>query len=80
MGFYGSYEIVKRRVSRIKNQRQTVAYMRFETEPGYQAQVDFGDFQIEHADGCIEKLYLFAMIRGYNNPPEWNYNDLVGLF
>jgi transposase len=66
MGFYGSYEIVKRRVSRIKNQRQAVAYMRFETEPGYQAQVDFGEFQIEHADGCTEKLYLFAMILGYS--------------
>jgi len=66
MGFCGSYEIVKRRVGKLKNQRQAVAYMRFETEPGYQAQVDFGEFQIEHADGRIEKLYLFAMILGYS--------------
>jgi transposase len=66
MGFSGSYEIVKRRVSKIKNKRQAVAYMRFETEPGYQAQVDFGEFQIQHADGRIEKLYLFAMILGYS--------------
>jgi transposase len=35
MGFTGSYEIVKRSVSQIKGQRQQVAYMRFETEPGY---------------------------------------------
>jgi transposase len=66
MGFAGSYEIVKRRVSKIKNKRQAVAYMRFETEPGYQAQVDFGEFQIDHGCGCIEKLYLFAMILGYS--------------
>lgn len=66
MGFAGSYEIVKRRVSKIKNKRHAVAYMRFETEPGYQAQVDFGEFQIQHADGRIEKLYLFAMILGYS--------------
>lgn len=66
MGFAGSYEIVKRRVSKIKNKRQAVAYMRFETEPGYQAQVDFGEFQISHASGLIEKLYLFAMILGYS--------------
>lgn len=66
MGFCGSYEIVKRRVGKLKNQRQAVAYMRFETEPGYQAQVDFGEFQIERADGRVEKLFLFAMILGYS--------------
>lgn len=66
MGFTGSYEIVKRRVSQIKGQRQHVAYMRFETEPGYQAQVDFAEFQVEHTDGTVEKLFLFSMILGYS--------------
>jgi hypothetical protein len=40
--------------------------MRFETEPGFQAQVDFGEFAIEHANGHVEKLYLFSMILGYS--------------
>lgn len=66
MGFTGSYEIVKRRVSVLKKDRQKVAYVRFETEPGYQAQVDFGEFQIEQADGSVKKLYLFSMILGYS--------------
>ena len=66
MGFTGSYEIVKRRVSQVKGQRQQVAYMRFETEPGYQAQVDFAEFQITRADGSIEKRFLFSMILGYS--------------
>ena len=66
MGFYGSYEIVKRKVSEIKAERQKIAYMRFETEPGYQGQVDFGEFQVERADGSIKKLYLFSMILGYS--------------
>jgi transposase len=66
MGFHGSYEIVKRKVSAIKAERQKIAYMRFETEPGYQAQVDFGEFQIERADGSVKKLYLFSMILGYS--------------
>ena len=66
MGFYGSYEIVKRKVGKIKAERQRVAYMRFETEPGYQGQVDFGEFQVERADGSIKKLYLFSMILGYS--------------
>jgi transposase len=66
MGFAGSYEIVKRTVRELKQERQQVAYMRFETEPGFQAQVDFGEFQVEHADGHVEKLYLFSMILGYS--------------
>ena len=66
MGFRGSYEIVKRRVHDLKAERQKIAYMRFETEPGFQAQVDFGEFQVENADGSIKKLYLFSMILGYS--------------
>ncbi len=66
MGFAGSYEIVKRRVSRIKENYRKVAYMRFETEPGYQAQVDFGEFQVEKPDGSVTKLFLFSMILGYS--------------
>jgi transposase len=66
MGFTGSYEIVKRAVHKLKDERQQIAYMRFETEPGAQAQVDFGEFQVEHADGSIQKLYLFSMILGYS--------------
>jgi Transposase and inactivated derivatives len=66
MGFPGSYEIVKRAVHAIKEERQRIAYMRFETEPGFQSQVDFGEFQVENADGTIRKLYLFSMILGYS--------------
>lgn len=66
MGFAGSYEIVKRKVSKMKAEFQQVAYMRFETEPGYQAQVDFGEFQVEKTDGSVTKLYLFSMILGYS--------------
>ncbi len=66
IGFAGSYEIVKRMVRQLKDRHQRVAYMRFETEPGYQAQVDFAEFQVEHPSGRIEKLYLFSMILGYS--------------
>lgn len=66
IGFAGSYEIVKRKVRELKQERQQVAYMRFETEPGYQAQVDFGEFQVERSDNGIDRYYLFAMILGYS--------------
>lgn len=39
LGFGGSYEIVKRKVRELKAERQQIAYIRFETEPGCQAQV-----------------------------------------
>lgn len=66
MGFSGSYEIVKRVVRAIKEERQRIAFMRFETEPGYQSQVDFGEFQFDRADGTIGKTYLFSMILGFS--------------
>jgi transposase len=66
MGFSGSYEIVKRAVHAIREERQRIAYMRFETEPGFQSQVDFGEFQVENADGTILRLYLFSMILGFS--------------
>jgi transposase len=66
MGFVGSYEIVKRCVRSLKENYHKVAYMRFETEPGYQAQVDFGEFQVLRPDGSVTKLYLFSMILGFS--------------
>lgn len=65
-GYTGSYETVKRKVGKLKKQKQKIAYMRFETDPGHQAQVDFGEFHVELPDGSIKKLYLFSMILGYS--------------
>lgn len=65
-GFTGSYETVKRKVHQMKEKLCRVAYMRFETEPGRQAQVDFAEFQVDMPDGKVEKYYLFAMILGYS--------------
>ena len=65
-GFKGGYEIVKRAVRCIREREQCKAYMRFETEPGVQAQVDFGEFQVEESDGTVRKYYLFALILGYS--------------
>jgi transposase len=66
MGYSGSYDLVKKHVRRMKQQRCHKAYIRFETEPGRQAQVDFGEFQVERADGSIKKYYCFLMILGYS--------------
>lgn len=65
-GFKGSYSTVQRYVQKIKGKRDRVAYIRFETMPGQQAQVDFGDFQIIEADGSKKTIYCFVMCLGYS--------------
>jgi len=65
-GFEGSYDIVKRKVRSLKTEHSRIAYRRFETEPGHQAQVDFGEFQLVHNDGTVRKYYMFTMVLGYS--------------
>lgn len=65
-GFSGSYDTVKHYVAGIKERRDRTAYIRFETMPGQQAQVDFGDFQVINADGTTTTVYCFVMVLGYS--------------
>lgn len=66
MGYDGGRTIVKDAVHAIKAENRRIAYARFETDPGRQAQVDFGDFKVIEPDGTERKYYLFAMILGYS--------------
>lgn len=66
LGYSGAYEAVKVAVRMRKGERQRLAYLRFETEPGQQAQVDFGEFQVVQPDGTVRKLYLFSLILGFS--------------
>ena len=66
LGFDGSYETVKKFVCEVKEQNTRLAYIRFETEPGLQAQVDFGDFQVQEQDGSTTTLYAFVMLLGFS--------------
>lgn len=65
-GYAGGYTLVKDAVQAIKEARQRLAYVRFETEPGAQAQVDFGDLQVAQPDGTTRTYYLFCMILGHS--------------
>ncbi len=65
-GFEGSYDVVQRHVKTIKEKRDRAAYVRFETMPGVQAQVDFADFKIKCADGTELTIYCFIMVLGYS--------------
>ena len=65
-GYEGGYELVKRVVAAHKADRSRKAYIRFESEPAQQAQVDFGEFVVTLPDGSTQKFYLFAMILGFS--------------
>lgn len=65
-GYPGGRTIVKDAVQRLKAEGQRLAYVRYETEPGRQGQVDFGEFQVLLPGGEIQSLYLFGMILGYS--------------
>ncbi len=65
-GFKGLYDVVQRHVKTIKEKRDRAAYVRFETMPGQQAQVDFADFKIKSADGKDITIYCFIMVLGYS--------------
>ncbi len=66
MGYPGSYTRVRDLVRSLKGEKQRVAYLRFETEPAFQAQVDWGDFQIVEPDGTIRTVYAFIMVLGFS--------------
>jgi len=65
-GFNGSYSLVKRYARLYRNDRALKAVYRFETKPGEQSQVDFGEFGYIEMDGKRMKLYAFSMILGYS--------------
>jgi len=65
-GYNGSYTLVKITARKYRNDRQIKAVYRFETGPGEQAQVDFGEYGQINIDGKPKKLYFFSMILGYS--------------
>ena len=65
-GYDGSYSTLKTYCKAQRKDRAIKAVIRFETEPGKQAQVDFGEFGRIDIDGRMKKLYAFSYILGYS--------------
>ena len=65
-GYTGKYTILKDYCHTLRKDRAIKAVIRFETEPGRQAQVDFGEFGYIEMDGVWKKLYAFSYILGYS--------------
>ena len=66
MGYDGGYTILKDYCHELRRDRRIQAVYRYETDPGKQSQVDFGEFGHIDMDGKSRKLYAFSMILGYS--------------
>ncbi len=68
-GYKGSITILRDYASVKSTEINTKAVIRFETEPGFQAQVDWKVHGTRIVDGRKQKLYAFAMVFGYSRVP-----------
>ncbi|AAM32378.1 Mobile element protein [Methanosarcina mazei WWM610] len=66
MGFDGGKTIVKDFVREVRPKQGVPAILRYETKPGVQAQVDWGELGTVEVDGKVKKLFCFNMILGYS--------------
>lgn len=66
LGYAGGYDTVKLHVRRLKNKLRRQAYIRFETVPGLQGQMDWADFQVADFHGGSFTVYLFVLVLGFS--------------
>lgn len=69
MGYTGKRSVLKEYITKIRRDTDRQAVIRFETEPGFQAQVDWVEFGKRVVDGKLRKLYAFTMVLGYSRFP-----------
>jgi len=66
-GYGGSLRTVQRFVQKETGRLALKAFLRFETEPGHQAQVDFGELAVVDERGVkVLTVYLFLMVLGFS--------------
>ena len=65
-GYEGGPAIIRRFVSKIRVARSRKAYLRVETEPGEQAQVDWGSFGQMRIGSSMRPLSCFAMVLSWS--------------
>lgn len=69
MGYDGGMTILREKAAEIRQSLVQKAVVRFETEPGRQAQVDWKEAGVWKLGGVPTKLYAFVMILGYSRRP-----------
>ncbi len=65
-GYEGSYTILKDFVKPFRRRPESKQTVRYETEPGEQAQVDFGCCKYIGADGTTRRIWVFVMVLSWS--------------
>ena len=66
LGYQGKMTILRVFIQPHRQSVVSKASIRYETPPGKQAQVDWGEFKLTCADGSFRKVHAFVMILGYS--------------
>jgi transposase len=65
-GFTGGYTVVRERVRLLRPRPAPAPVPRFETEPGQQAQMDFGVYDLDFTREGRRRVYLFSYLLAYS--------------
>ena len=66
MGYTGKATILREFMKPHRKKALAKASIRYETPPGKQAQVDWGEFTLEDEAGKVKKIHGFVMVMGYS--------------
>jgi len=69
MGYNGKISIMRKYAAMVRKKVIIEAVIRFETEPGRQAQVDWKLYHRQLSDGTRQKVYAFVMLLGFSRNP-----------